>query len=322
MSQGTQQLAQGRPPRPANAQRRAAETRRARAPSRPKTWPPRSGPIVPPRPVIRAAATGQGQEQQPRRPRLCPRRPARGQPPVGPGPRPRGPVRGGPGRLARCTRPPKDSVPQPSRLAGEVKTRRPRGTARAKARRSPTAIPDSGKPMADPLGPPFAATARPRPTSPSSRLMIKAKTGRNWGELPGHLRTEILQMSQGRYRDDYARLIQLYFREIAAERRPAAQSHEVRRAYSLLPRSHRSAVGIESVTWSHSGRCRRSSCPSPPRPPRTYPADVAAARKRSPAADAATVATGIGLPEVDARSPTGRGSRAGSAGRPRSRRWR
>lgn len=46
--------------------------------------------------------------------------------------------------------------------------------------------------------------------------MIRSKTGRAWGELPGHLRTEILQMSQSRYRDDYARLIQLYYREIAA----------------------------------------------------------------------------------------------------------
>jgi len=46
--------------------------------------------------------------------------------------------------------------------------------------------------------------------------MIRRKTGRAWGELPGHLRTEILQTAQGRYRDDYARLIQLYFREITA----------------------------------------------------------------------------------------------------------
>jgi len=46
--------------------------------------------------------------------------------------------------------------------------------------------------------------------------LVRTKTGRRWGELPGHLRSEILQMSQGRYRDDYARLIQLYFREIAA----------------------------------------------------------------------------------------------------------
>ena len=48
------------------------------------------------------------------------------------------------------------------------------------------------------------------------KALLSSKTGRAWGELPGHLRTEILQMSQGRYRDDYARLIQLYFREIAA----------------------------------------------------------------------------------------------------------
>jgi hypothetical protein len=51
--------------------------------------------------------------------------------------------------------------------------------------------------------------------------MVRETTGRAWGELPGHLRTEILQMSQGRYRDDYARLIQLYFREIAGAAGPA-----------------------------------------------------------------------------------------------------
>jgi hypothetical protein len=53
-----------------------------------------------------------------------------------------------------------------------------------------------------------------------------ARSGRRWGELPGHLRNEILQMTQGRYRDDYARLIQLYFREIGgapAETAPGSQ---------------------------------------------------------------------------------------------------
>ncbi len=48
------------------------------------------------------------------------------------------------------------------------------------------------------------------------KALIRQKTGRNWGELPGHLRNEILKMQAGRYRDDYARIIQLYFREIAA----------------------------------------------------------------------------------------------------------
>jgi hypothetical protein len=54
------------------------------------------------------------------------------------------------------------------------------------------------------------------------KATIARTTGRTWGELPGHLRTEILQMSQGRYRDEYARLIQLYFQEIAAG---AGRSH-------------------------------------------------------------------------------------------------
>ena len=49
------------------------------------------------------------------------------------------------------------------------------------------------------------------------KAIVRQKTGRAWGELPGHLRNEILQMQAGRYRDDYARIIQLYFREIAAE---------------------------------------------------------------------------------------------------------
>ena len=44
---------------------------------------------------------------------------------------------------------------------------------------------------------------------------IQASTGRAWGELPGHLKSEILQMARGGYRQDYAKLIQLYFREIA-----------------------------------------------------------------------------------------------------------
>ncbi|HEV3165240.1 MAG TPA: hypothetical protein VGZ22_14535 [Isosphaeraceae bacterium] len=67
--------------------------------------------------------------------------------------------------------------------------------------------------QADPHGAP-AGTAATDLTQLQD--VIRRKTGRAWGELPGHLRTEILQMSQGRYRDDYARLIQLYFREIAA----------------------------------------------------------------------------------------------------------
>jgi hypothetical protein len=95
---------------------------------------------------------------------------------------------------------------------------------------------DSPGPGTEPGGDPALAQSEPAPANPDGsprdpqsrpggkadpdltelQDLIRRKTGRAWGELPGHLRTEILQMSQGRYRDDYARLIQLYFREIAS----------------------------------------------------------------------------------------------------------
>src|SRR5438270_13664333 len=85
-----------------------------------------------------------------------------------------------------------------------------------------------GRPSLAKDGPPDGTPGEPNPDPQSqagghaeadlSRLqdLVRSQTGRRWGELPGHLRTEILQMTRGRYRDDYARLIQLYFQEIAA----------------------------------------------------------------------------------------------------------
>jgi hypothetical protein len=40
--------------------------------------------------------------------------------------------------------------------------------------------------------------------------------GKRWGELPGELRTKILQDMQGKYGDDYARIIKLYFEQVSA----------------------------------------------------------------------------------------------------------
>jgi hypothetical protein len=75
---------------------------------------------------------------------------------------------------------------------------------------------DPGDPLRQAAAP-DRATADPGPADLAElKDLVLHKTGRAWGELPGHLRTEILQMAQGRYRDDYARLIQLYYREIAA----------------------------------------------------------------------------------------------------------
>ena len=38
---------------------------------------------------------------------------------------------------------------------------------------------------------------------------------RDWGKLPGHLRTEILEAELKKPNSDYARLIKLYFEEIS-----------------------------------------------------------------------------------------------------------
>jgi hypothetical protein len=82
----------------------------------------------------------------------------------------------------------------------------PPGDAQAVASGAGTADPNKGAP----------AGSAPADLT-ELQAMVRHKTGRNWGELPPHLRTEILQLSQGKYRDDYARLIGLYFKEIAAD---------------------------------------------------------------------------------------------------------
>jgi hypothetical protein len=43
--------------------------------------------------------------------------------------------------------------------------------------------------------------------------------GKSWGELPGELRTKIVQDMKARYGDDYARMIKYYFEKIAATKK-------------------------------------------------------------------------------------------------------
>ena len=118
----------------------------------------------------------------------------------------------GPGGAAAA----KAAAPEMRRAADSL-----RAAAQAAAK-GPSA-PPMGEP--DPDNPNVTAEAAGVAEADLSALqdLVGKKTGRRWGELPGHLRTEILQLSRGRYRDDYARLIQLYFREIAVD---AARSPE------------------------------------------------------------------------------------------------
>ena len=146
--------------------------------------------------------------------------------------------------------------------------------------------------------------------------LVRARTGRRWGELPGHLRSEILQMSQGRYRDDYARLIQLYFREIAAgagrththepratsnrhgpeDPSPPALSRKGRGGYrSLSPCGRGSGCGDRRLALIALALAPPPAAPGPPRPP----AGVAGGRQGGQA--------GAGLPEVVAEAGRGVG---------------
>ena len=50
--------------------------------------------------------------------------------------------------------------------------------------------------------------------------------GRDWGQLPRHLQTEILQAAQKKPNDDYAKLIKFYFQEIAKTQKPAEPAIE------------------------------------------------------------------------------------------------
>ena len=51
-------------------------------------------------------------------------------------------------------------------------------------------------------------------------------SGRHWGELPGTLRTEILESALQRPGGDYAALIRRYFRELAKTKRERTSARE------------------------------------------------------------------------------------------------
>ncbi|QDV38804.1 hypothetical protein [Tautonia plasticadhaerens] len=74
----------------------------------------------------------------------------------------------------------------------------------------------AGEPSSPSDGDPSASPPRSIPAGPSDpAAAFGLRSERSWGDLPGHLRTELLQSSPDRYRPDYAALIRLYFREIA-----------------------------------------------------------------------------------------------------------
>ena len=79
----------------------------------------------------------------------------------------------------------------------------------------------ASRPIAGQAGDPNGIRARSgaaaggRPDTSLFAPETKQYAGKPWGELPGELRTKIVQQMKAKYGDDYARMIKLYFEQAA-----------------------------------------------------------------------------------------------------------
>jgi hypothetical protein len=88
------------------------------------------------------------------------------------------------------------------------------GAARQAQKSMARAMAGAGAP--GPAAPPAANGSDAQPSAaPITESDLKALAGKSWGELPGELRTRIVQDMRARYGDDYGRIIQRYFQQIA-----------------------------------------------------------------------------------------------------------
>ena len=76
-----------------------------------------------------------------------------------------------------------------------------------------------GNPQSRPNGPSqpaqTASQGKGSPTAAPLPADLQKYAGKKWGELPGELRTRMVQDMKAQYGDDYARVIKLYFEQIA-----------------------------------------------------------------------------------------------------------
>src|SRR5262249_23426613 len=85
----------------------------------------------------------------------------------------------------------------------------------------------------------LGAAAQGKPDPSLLPPEMRKYANKPWGELPGELRTKIIQDMKAEYGEDYARIIKLYFEQIAdakkAEpRKPAGSRREGRPAWFFL----------------------------------------------------------------------------------------
>jgi hypothetical protein len=106
------------------------------------------------------------------------------------------------------------------------------GGARMAGKQQPGRGAEPGKPgngSSAPTGYPAAhEDAEPIPEVGAGDLaalrdILRGRSGRPWADLPGRLRSKILRMPQVRFRDEYSRQIERYYRALAEPSRPRGQ---------------------------------------------------------------------------------------------------
>lgn len=60
-------------------------------------------------------------------------------------------------------------------------------------------------------------------------LDLEGFTGRNWGELPGTLKSDLLESSRRTTDGDYSRLVRRYFQDISKSRQPQLNSPQLKK---------------------------------------------------------------------------------------------
>jgi hypothetical protein len=103
-----------------------------------------------------------------------------------------------------------------------------RQSARASMQRAAQSLQQAAQQLAQQSSPPtrggqpnqIGAAPGGKPDQEAAAADASKVAGKRWGELPGELQTKIIQDLKAKYGDDYARIIKLYFEQIASSGLP------------------------------------------------------------------------------------------------------
>lgn len=123
-----------------------------------------------------------------------------------------------------------DATAAMRKAAGELAPKGDRSTAEAAMRQAADALNKAAKAAGGPQPPPPPTEGSPTagtqsngntgvgslPTTPGDLTPEQIENwGKNWGTLPGEVKAKVIQDARARFGDDYARVIKLYFEQLA-----------------------------------------------------------------------------------------------------------